>query len=285
VTTAAFAPDGRTLVTGGGPLLRFWDVATRQERHAAPLMRSVLQSAVSPDGRRVAVAQFLTETAQVRDVATGAHVATLSAPAPAGPLVATPADRPMGTVAYSPDGKYLALCIAAPRQAAVPTLFDAETYDVRARFVAHPLNRAYTLAFSPDSRALALGTQDGQVKLFDVAAAVKAWSERADGGAGGEDDSFSVLAPTAAPSVRQVGSVRCVAFSPDGTLLAAGSMQLGTPFGQLTVWRVSDPGRPAFDLRDHPVHWLAFSPDGRTLATGLTDGRIGWFDLEEGESR
>src|SRR5262249_46198289 len=59
----------------------------------------------------------------------------------------------------------------------------------------------------------------------------------------------------------------CVAFSPDGRQVAAGSGHLVKP-GEVTVWDVGT-GRERFRLGGHRdlVAGVAFSPDGRRIAT------------------
>src|SRR5262245_48469345 len=59
------------------------------------------------------------------------------------------------------------------------------------------------------------------------------------------------------------GIVFCVAFSPDGKALAAGSSD-----GTVTVWdTVSGVKRYTLRAHRHPVLCLCFSPDGNSLAT------------------
>jgi len=65
--------------------------------------------------------------------------------------------------------------------------------------------------------------------------------------------------------------VLCLAFSPDGTLLATGSHDDGT----VRLWTTAD-GRPHTTLTGHTnsVWCLAFSPDGTLLATGSHDATV-----------
>jgi WD40 repeat protein/serine/threonine protein kinase len=73
--------------------------------------------------------------------------------------------------------------------------------------------------------------------------------------------------------------VNSVAWSPDGRLLASGSME-----GRVKVWDART-GTPVFDLvhaQKRFVRGLAFSPDGRLLATGGEDDRVKLWDMGTG---
>jgi WD40 repeat protein len=101
---------------------------------------------------------------------------------------------------------------------------------------------AQCLDVSPDGRLLAAGLVDGSVTLWDTTS----WSRRAT-----------------LPG--RVEYIRSVAFSPDGSLLAAGG---GIAGGQLKVWDVQEE-KVRWDLPGHPgsVMGVAFSPEGETLAS------------------
>jgi WD40 repeat protein len=116
-----------------------------------------------------------------------------------------------------------------------------------------------SVAFSPDGRTLAAGTTDGAVLLWDVT------------------DPARPAAP-ARPLSGQDG-VGPVAFSPNGRILASGSdgsgAGQGPAIGNIQLWDVTEPARPAAlgpaITASGEVSSLAFSPDGRTLASG-SDG-------------
>jgi WD40 repeat protein len=116
-----------------------------------------------------------------------------------------------------------------------------------------------SVAFSPDGRTLAAGINNGAVLLWDVA------------------DPVHPTAP-ARPLSGQDG-VGPLVFSPDGQILASGSdgsgVNDGPAIGNIQLWDLTNPASPvalgqAFTASGE-VSSLAFSPDGRILASG-SDG-------------
>jgi WD40 repeat protein len=87
------------------------------------------------------------------------------------------------------------------------------------------------------------------------------------------------LIPVAVLTEEQVGGVRSLAFSRDGKLLAAGSWKHGTQHGQLRVWELSRPAKLVLNLDTVGIEALDFSPDGKTLVTGMQDGKVTIWDV------
>jgi WD40 repeat protein len=86
--------------------------------------------------------------------------------------------------------------------------------------------------------------------------------------------------------------VRSVAFSPDGKTLASGSGDFESPFaghdppGQIKLWDVAT-GRNIANLTGHAklVFSVAYSPDGKTLASGSYDQTIKLWDFASGKEK
>src|SRR5262245_60281560 len=75
--------------------------------------------------------------------------------------------------------------------------------------------------------------------------------------------------------------VRCLAYSPDGRTLAAGSNDK-----TVCLWDLpSGERKPSPKPHKRIVYSVAFSPDGRTLASGSADRTVRLWDVAAGEVR
>src|SRR5262249_13690798 len=152
----AFADGRRLRVADEKGQLSVWALDTRQRRslRTGPPWGDV-HTALSPDGRRFAVAAIDVLRITVLDVSSGEERCRCE-PVGKGP-------RPE-YLCFSPDGKVLAVAVAwAPVQ-----LFDADTGKELPRLAGSQVGLFAALAFSPDGKRLAVGSGHG-VRLWDIA--------------------------------------------------------------------------------------------------------------------
>jgi WD40 repeat protein len=82
----------------------------------------------------------------------------------------------------------------------------------------------------------------------------------------------------------------CLAFSPDGKMLASGSRgydaKTRTRWGELRLWDVPAGKEVAtFKVHKDEVRALAFSPDGKSIASVDAEGEVRLWDLATGQAR
>jgi WD40 repeat protein len=170
-------------------------------------------------------------------------------------------------VAFSPNGKMLAsLWWSGPDTIDTIKLWDAATGEHVMTFSGHIGVKG--IAFTPDGKSLA-SASGGQstIKLWDV-----------DTG------------KNTATLEGHTGSVLCLAFSPDGKTLASGAdhrVKPGRSAGSATIklWDVATrKNTTSFDAQWESVMALAFSPDGKTLASGGSKRRVRLWDVATGKN-
>ena len=226
----ALAPEANLLVVGNASgQLDVWDVQCRYKRytltgHETP----VLSIKFSPDGKRIVSSGGRDRTVRLWDVETGEEISTL----PMLPLLNADIykgdaceiqsylkwiltrkkpiySRVVIALAFSPCGNLIAGGMEREIR-----LWDTTTYDTRLLIVPpHGCQRPFSLAFSPCGRYLAVGawwdgTRKVSIRLWDVAT--------------GENIATFWGHPT---------DVQCLAFSPDGAILASGSFD-----GTILLW-------------------------------------------------
>jgi WD40 repeat protein len=248
-------------------------------------------------------------------------------------------------IAFSPDGRLIAVAAAhwpAPRVA----IFDVQTGRRVEHHIAQDgrTDHLQCLAFSADMSRLLWGDGNGQVGLWDLAGGRPIFREKLhdhpvtavgfspDGGmiASASEDAVrlrwvakpaevlrdlttrpvpmpgkpGLAAPE--PSVSSSGAVRCLAFSPDGTRLVAGTATDATLF----VWRIPDgqllrqipaAHRQSGTSMSAYLNCVSFSPDGRRVFSSgpravpgpptprkpgsrqVSQSEVRFWDLETGE--
>ncbi|HTU93815.1 MAG TPA: WD40 repeat domain-containing protein [Gemmataceae bacterium] len=299
----AYSPDGKTLAaaTGGDHDIYLFDPAAgkliRKLPHLIGHVAEMTCIAYSPDGRTLASGGD-DGVLILRDAATGKMLRQLKAPKGSihslvfsrdgGSLFSSGGDSPIRVwdaaagkekppfagskdgadcLVLSPDGRTIASNGGGNVQ-----LWDTATGKLIRRLTTQKRadDAIESLAFSPDGKLLAAGSQDCTIELLDPSTGKV---ERRL-----PEDSMQIKAP--------LSWVHSLAFSPDGKTLAAGCAD-----HTLSLWVVAA-GRK---LREHPgvdmvfhhgrqksgIPAIVFSPDGRRLAFAQ-DNRLGLLDARSG---
>ena len=251
----AFSPDGKTLASSGSGdgTIRFWNVRTGDQKHAVTGHTGGVHSvAFNPDGKFVASGHG-DGSIRFWNSETGLHLKTFKKGYEASGLV------------FSEDGKTLAYAHGLDIR-----LQDAGTGEEKMRLTGHERGM-HSVVLSPDGDTLASGSEDTTIRLWDMHTGEHKRTLK-----GHEHRVYSV------------------AFSPDGKTLASGSDD-----NTIRLWRV-DTGETEKILTGHAgefegvdngpssvegVKSVAFSPDGKTLASGGGDNVIHLWDVETGKSK
>jgi len=212
------------------------------------------------------------------------------------PALRFPANAPLLALAFSPDGRTLAVAAGTNVHLYdVPTLLE--------RLVLPVGSYASSLAFHPGGKILALASKDGSLQFWEVTGGEMCRVDAHGRGAnslafspdgrsllsGGNDAiarlwDVSSLAEEGACSLPEpalmVGSaygIAAVAFSPDGALLALSDNGLIRLRDSATrrLRRNLDAGRAVFSL--------AFAPQGDLLASGEISSTVQLWDAHSGE--
>jgi WD40 repeat protein len=249
---AKFSPDGSVLAAAGaGRVVKLWSLRDPSRPVALPALSgpasTIYSVAFSPDGKTLAAGSY-DDKAWLWDVSDPAH------PVTAGRALAGAAGA-VESVAFSPDGRTLAAggaddavrlwtLTGAPANGASGTAPSA-TLDATLK---GPAAMVSGVAFAPDGRELAASSQDSKVWL---------WKLTPGKGPGG-----AVSARADGRLANATTWVNAVAFSPDGTALAA-----GTSDADVLVWNLASRALTTRLPAPQPVTSVSWDGAGRIAAS------------------
>jgi WD40 repeat protein len=229
----AFSPDGKIFAVGGfPPWISLWDVATGKLLRTLQYGDQILSVAFSPDGKSLAAGSFL--NIKLWDVATGKEkTPKFQREDGARSLLFLPDGKLLTTGGSESIGKIRLVDLAKNKS----LILGEEEAEIR------------SIALARDGKLLASASEDGVVRLWDVANR----------------------------KVKHIlkghqGMVRSVAFSPDGKLLASAGDDMMVKLWDLTGKTANPVAEPKTELvhflkrEDDWYKQLAITRDGKTLA-------------------
>jgi WD40 repeat protein len=268
-----FSPDGKTLISiGYDTQIKFWEVATGQEKAILPKKENSQTYAFTPEGRILWLEYIRNpdpkkpDTWQLKDIENDTIVPMpISSSGQYGPRV----------FAFSPDGKLMAgIWGFQPWSENIIHVWNRTTGQIVATFTGSMRDNLNNLAFSPDSKTLAVGGTfynpadqmlffDGELldnyHITDVPPGAQALVKHWEIASGKQLFSGNLDAP----------GVREVFFRPDGKLVA-----LVVKNKLARLWEVAS-GKELVTFEGANANGaLTISPDGKILATGDVHGRV-----------
>ncbi|WP_026734121.1 eIF2A-related protein [Fischerella sp. PCC 9605] len=286
VFTVCFIGEGNILASCSiDRTVRLWDVATQQcVKTLQGHTNAIYVNAVNPEGTLLATGSD-DFSIKLWDITTGECVRTFKG-----------RHNWFSSVVFSPiPSNSLGEIIASGGEDTIVRLWNVETLHVTS--LRGHTDFIFAVTFSPDGRSLASGSADQTIRLWDVKTGL--CTKVLHGHAGMVTGvTFSpdgcILASSSYDRTVKLWDVATgqllhtfpehitisTAFSPDGKKLAVGSFDDTVRIWDLETKQCCQ----TFKGHDSWVWWVAFSPDGLTLATGSSaDRTVRLWDIRTGE--
>ena len=308
IHSIAFSPDGTLLAAGDGPnTISIWNIVTGERKHELKGHNKIVKNmAFSPEGSVLASISgdsniFLWNTQ------TWQQIGTLT-----GDMTS------IEHIAYSHDGELLAAGCGDGRI----HLWDTNIGKLRKMLTAHQ-SRISAVVFVENSRILVSCSEQGTLRKWDVNTGENTLSMENDYdtfskfalshdgkklaalSGSGTPYLFDITVPTSPKLVKRIHTRRAgnIAFGPDGETITTvetdqtaylWDMSIDIPKhlnGLLTeidttLWGMKI-DRPKLSFKGHTaqIACIAFSPDGKTCATGGFDNTLRLWDTTTGKTK
>ncbi|HSP62401.1 MAG TPA: caspase family protein [Pyrinomonadaceae bacterium] len=256
----AFSADGTQLSAGGRTR---WDLRAGRGLRVTPAPSDKLFGIPGPDGKQIAMFAPNNNTITILETTSGRQLQTLTRATTGGGV-----ER----VTFSPDGHLLAVRYMEDQESQGPRTIgglpssQVKIWDVTSGREVQTLTLATApneVGFTADGRELLTVTGQGEVVLWDIAS-------------GNRLRSFAATAPAASPgSFPNPGSLPNLGSLPK---MKPGSMptmptNMPTSMADVSAMITNVLGTMTAGTMGKNVTSVAFSPDGRTLATGGVESK------------